>query len=95
MAVPEATTGSHRFRSLWCFEPYPLAVVLAFLGTFTYSGGVFRLTARSRRRACSKTDAAHLDHVQPLARTRAKPCVRDTDLQTLCRSCNSRKGANI
>ena len=42
-----------------------------------------------------KTDAAHLDHVQPLAGTRPKPCVRNTDLQTLCRSCNSRKGANI
>ena len=44
-----------------------------------------------RCRLCGATDDLTLDHVQPLARTRPKSWVRDNELQTLCRSCNSRK----
>ena len=46
-----------------------------------------------RCRDCGRGDDLTLDHVQPLASTGPKPRVRDDELMTLCRSCNSRKGA--
>lgn len=47
-----------------------------------------------RCRHCGLTENLTLDHIQPLAGIGPKPWVRDDELQTLCRSCNARKGAN-
>jgi len=53
-----------------------------------------RVCARDgwRCRHCGRGDDLTLDHVEPLARSRPRPWVRDDELQTLCRSCNSREG---
>ena len=55
-----------------------------------------RVYARDRYRCvnCGRTVDLTLDHVEPLARSRPRPCVRDDGLQTLCRPCNSRGGAH-
>ncbi len=54
-----------------------------------------RVYERYRCRDCGSGDNLTLDHVTPLARAPVKVGVRDDELQTLCRSCNSRKGACV